>query len=169
MIEQIEIREASPEDAAAILDYYKIVGGETHNLSFGSEGKPISLEEEKVYLADLLAAKRSVAYLALLAGEIIAKASISNFSRERLKHKAYVAISVKRDYWGVGIGTLLMEKLITFAQKAGLELLTLDVLSENQRAISIYEKLGFERYGRLEKSNLIEGKYYSTDAMKLDL
>ena len=41
------IERAQAEDAAALLDYLKIVGGETDNLSFGAEGVPLSLEAEQ--------------------------------------------------------------------------------------------------------------------------
>ena len=44
------IERARTEDAAALLDYLKIVGGETENLSFGAEGVPLSLEAEQDYL-----------------------------------------------------------------------------------------------------------------------
>lgn len=44
------ITRARPEDAAALLDYLKIVGGETDNLSFGAEGVPLAPEEEQAYL-----------------------------------------------------------------------------------------------------------------------
>mgnify|MGYP003179124511 CR=1 FL=1 len=45
-----EIVRAQAEDAAALLDYLKIVGGETDNLSFGAEGVPLDVEAEKAYL-----------------------------------------------------------------------------------------------------------------------
>ena len=41
------IERARAEDAAALLDYLKIVGGETENLSFGAEGVPLDLETEQ--------------------------------------------------------------------------------------------------------------------------
>ena len=44
------IERARAEDAAALLDYLKIVGGETENLSFGAEGVPLDLETEQDYL-----------------------------------------------------------------------------------------------------------------------
>ena len=44
------IERARAEDAAALLDYLKIVGGETENLSFGAEGVLLSLEAEQDYL-----------------------------------------------------------------------------------------------------------------------
>lgn len=44
------IERARPEEAAELLNYLKIVGGEMDNLSFGAEGVPFSLEEEQDYL-----------------------------------------------------------------------------------------------------------------------
>ena len=44
------IERARPEDAAELLAYLKIVGGETQNLSFGAEGVPLDLEAEQAYL-----------------------------------------------------------------------------------------------------------------------
>ena len=41
---------ARPEEAAALLDYLKIIGRETDNLSFGAVGVPLSLEAEQDYL-----------------------------------------------------------------------------------------------------------------------
>lgn len=36
----ITIEKTAKQDAAAILEYLKIVGGETDNLTFGAEGMP---------------------------------------------------------------------------------------------------------------------------------
>ena len=44
------IERARAEDAAALLDYLKIVGGETENLSFGAEGVSLDLEAEQDHL-----------------------------------------------------------------------------------------------------------------------
>ena len=41
---------AQAEDAAALLKYLKIVGGETENLSFGAEGVALALDAEQAYL-----------------------------------------------------------------------------------------------------------------------
>ena len=55
-----EIVRAQAEDAAALLDYLKIVGGETDNLSFGPEGVPLDVEAETQYLAAQVASKDNV-------------------------------------------------------------------------------------------------------------
>ena len=47
---EVIIKKASSDDAFELLKYIKQIGGETDNLSFGSEGLSISLESEKKYL-----------------------------------------------------------------------------------------------------------------------
>ena len=46
----IEIRELTPEDAEALIACLKRTGGETDNLTFGSEGLPVTVEQEKEHL-----------------------------------------------------------------------------------------------------------------------
>lgn len=71
------IERARAEDAAALLDYLKIVGGETENLSFGAEGVPLSLEAEQDYLRSQCGSADNVQYLAKVYGEIIGTASLN--------------------------------------------------------------------------------------------
>lgn len=42
MEEKLIIRKARKEDSKALIDYTKIVGGESDNLTFGKEGIPLS-------------------------------------------------------------------------------------------------------------------------------
>ena len=42
----IEIRKATAADAEKVLDYCKIIGSESDNLTFGAEGVPFSTESE---------------------------------------------------------------------------------------------------------------------------
>ena len=59
------IERARPEEAAALLDYLKIVGGETENLSFGAEGVSLDLEAEQDYLRMQSESTDNVQYLAI--------------------------------------------------------------------------------------------------------
>ena len=59
------IERARPEEAAALLDYLKFVGGETENLSFGAEGASLDLEAEQDYLRMQSESTDNVQYLAI--------------------------------------------------------------------------------------------------------
>ena len=66
-----EIVRAQAEDAAALLDYLKIIGGETDNLSFGAEGVPLDEEAERAYLAMQADSRDNIQLLAKADGEIL--------------------------------------------------------------------------------------------------
>lgn len=89
------IERARAEDAAALLDYLKIVGGETENLSFGAEGVPLSLEAEQDYLRSQCESADNVQYLAKVDGEIIGTASLNRKPR-RMSHRGEFGISLKK-------------------------------------------------------------------------
>ena len=88
------IERARAEDAAALLDYLKIVGGETENLSFGAERVPLSLEAEQDYLRSQCESADNVQYLAKMDGEIIGTASLNRKPR-RMSHRGEFGISLK--------------------------------------------------------------------------
>ena len=64
MKEEIVITEAVPKDAEEVLEYLKIVGGETDNLSFGAEGLPVSIGQERAHIREIMESLVSVMYLA---------------------------------------------------------------------------------------------------------
>lgn len=56
-------------------------------------------------------------------------------------------IVTKKTYRNQGIGTLLLENLISLSKKLNLKTLSLEVSEENLPAIHLYRKFGFEYLG----------------------
>lgn len=56
-------------------------------------------------------------------------------------------IVIKKNYRNQGIGTLLLENLISLAKKLNLKSLSLEVSEKNLPAIHLYQKFGFESLG----------------------
>ena len=66
----------------------------------------------------------------------------------KLRHRASVAIAILRDYWGLGLGTRLMEEMIDVAQaNPNIMQLELDYIEGNERAKALYTKMGFRPSG----------------------
>lgn len=167
-MENIEIREALAEDAAELIEYMKMVGGETDNLTFGEEGLPLTIEQEEQFLDSIHEDKRSVHLVACKSGEIIGDGSIKELPR-RMSHRAELGISVKRKYWNLGIGSKIIEELIKYAKANGIEILHLEVRRDNVNAIHLYEKFGFKRIGTSPAFFKIDGEYVDFELMYLDL
>lgn len=166
----ITIEKARPQDAERIIEYMKITGGESDNLTFGSEGLPISVEEEEAYLKSLLTSTSSTMLVAKKAGKIVGDVSFRGYERERMKHRGEIGISVLKSEWGQGIGSMLMEEILKFAKEtAKAEIVSLEVRSDNERAIRLYKKFGFEKIGEYKGFFKINGTPIDFDLMNLYL
>lgn len=162
------IEEAKPADAENVLSYLKMIGGESDNLSFGADGVPFSIEAEQSFIQSRLDSKKDVLYLVKYNGEIVGNGSVNSLSG-RMSHRAELGISVRKDYWGKGIGTKLMSALISFARNAGFEILSLEVRSDNDRAIRLYERFGFKKIATYPGFMKIKGALVDYDLMCLTL
>lgn len=163
----IMIKEARTEDAVKLIEYTKIVGAQTDNLSFGREGAGDTPEVEE-FIKRISSDSKSVMYFAWKNDDIVGCANISGMKR-RMSHRANFAISVAKSEWGSGIGSTLLEKCISFAKDNEIEIINLDTRSDNIRAISLYKKFGFIKIGRMPAFSKINGEYIDADLMYLDL
>ena len=167
-MDNIEIRELLPEDAEQMIEYLKKIGGETDNLTFGKEGLPITVEQEKEFLRQAYESKQSVHYGAWKNGQIIGHGNLSGFPR-RMSHRAEMSLAVMKSEWNQGIGSMLVEKLIHYARQNEIEIIQLEVRSDNTGAIHLYEKHGFQRIGTIPAYFKMENAYFDFDMMCLDL
>ena len=166
----LEIRKATGSDAESILEYCRIIGGETDNLTFGAEGVAITVEKERDYLEGILNSDKQLYLVAVCDGEIVGTAVFSGFTKPRLSHRAEISLSVKKSMWGNHIGTRFLEMIIDFAKNtAKTEIISLEVRSDNERAIALYEKFGFETIGTFHGFMKIDGTDVSCNIMRLTL
>ena len=165
----VSIRRVNAADASNMLVYLKQIGSESDNLLFGAEGLPYTVEEESVILDRYAVSDKAVMLIALDGDMIVGNGVFTGFSRQRIAHRGEIAMSVRKDYWGQGIGSALMERLILFAKQAGCAIISLEVRADNERAIHLYEKFGFQRYGLFSRFFCIDGQYWDAVCMSLQL
>ena len=164
------LREAVPDDAAKVLAYLNRVGGESDNLLFGANGFPMSEDQERAFLELQRSQKKSIMLAGFVGEEVVSISSANALTtRERLAHRAGVAISVGKAYWNQGVGRRAMETLIDFAKDCGLEVLQLEVRSDNTRAVALYEHLGFEKLGLYRNFMKVNGQGFDAWYMNLYL
>ena len=163
----VTIRRAGAADAQEILEYLKIVGGETDNLTFGAGGIPVTEAQQAAYLASIAGSEKDLFLTAWLDGKLVGSASYATFSKRRMAHRGEFGISVRQSAWGLGIGTLLLERLLAFAKDtAKADIVSLEVRSDNVRAIRLYEKFGFEKIGCFRGYFKIRGQLIDVDIME---
>lgn len=161
---------ANKDDAKEMLAYLKRIGSETDYLLFGQEGVPMTIEQEETFLENVNKTPYSRMFVVRDNNQIIANGYIHANPRSRIQHKAELAISVLKEYWGKGVGQLLMKTLLDYAKETSfIETVYLEVVSENKRAIKLYEKFGFKTYGTNKRAIKINDSYYDWNLMRLDI
>lgn len=71
---------------------------------------------------------------------------------------------VRNNQQGLGLGTKLIETLITFARPR-VKQIYLGVGTENHPALALYKKVGFEIYGTEPRALLVNGQYIDEHLM----
>lgn len=93
-------------------------------------------------------------------GKVVGMAGIHLLKSARQRHSAFLGMMVRTEYQGQGIGKKLLENILDLADNwLMLVRIELDVTSDNERAIHLYNSLGFEVEGRKKFSIVKDGKY----------
>ena len=165
----LQISRPRGENAAEILEYLKITGGETHFLLMDGNGLGISEEREAKILEAAYVEPRGGMHIGRIDGELACIFSLSCNPRRRLAHVGEIALSVRKKYWHIGVGSAIMEALIELAKEASLKNVELGVYADNERAIALYKRFGFEEIGRHRGRMCVDGEYYDEILMDLHL
>ena len=146
---ELLVRNAVASDARALRDIMQRTHAETDYLLSYPDEQSADDEQEARSLAETERSGNEVELVAILDGRIVGSAGITAVgSRRKVVHRARFGISVLKDYWGMGIGRVFMESCIDCARRAGYAQLELEVVADNERALSLYRRAGFEEYGR---------------------
>lgn len=165
----VEIRSVNIKDAEEILEYCKIVGGETDNLLFGSEGLGFSVETERTIIENIAVKEKDIMLAAMDGDNVVGIGNIMGNGRMRIGHQARLAISVRKDYWRQGVGSRIMQSLIDFAKERSIEVITLEVYHDNESAIKLYQKFGFKEIGYFKNFSKVNDEYKDAVLMNLYL
>jgi len=135
-------------------------------------GEKVAREQKVDWLSGRLAELERGQLLWLVAeidGKVTANSELRR-KRARQSHVGEIDIAmVKKDYRDLGIGTEMINALISQAETIGLKMLVLTVFSTNKQAIHVYEKIGFKRTGQIPNSLYKNGKFIDEIIMVKEL
>lgn len=157
----VDIKEALPEDAEELLELFKKIGSESTYLIMDHKGLDISLEEERKYLKEANDQVTTKYFVARVNGAIVGDCGIKGHKAMKTKHNVDLGISVLKEYWNKGLGSILLEHTINYARiTAEIKNIYLEVREDNEFAIKLYEKMGFKKVGVMPDKIFLDGKYY---------
>lgn len=148
-INGVTLRTPSEGDAQAMIDMMLGCYAETDFLSNTPEEFTVTVEDEIRFLHRHEQAERECMISAFVDGRLVGNVRVGQMGgMKRKRHRATLGISVLKDYWGRGIGSMLMEAAIQTAESAGYSQIELETAADNERAIKLYERFGFKHCGR---------------------
>ena len=139
---EIILRSAEEEDAAELIRYLKTIAEESRFLTNEPEEVNLTEEAERAFLASKRETGRHIGNCSFL----------SVGGKKRVLHRCGVGIALYREFCGRGIGRIMLETVLGAAKEAGYEQAELEVVTENTRALRLYETLGFRICGTLPRN-----------------
>lgn len=99
-------------------------------------------------------------------GEVVGNLGIHRNTRPRRMHAAYLGMSVCDSHQGRGIGSALMAAAVALCDDwLQVHRLTLEVFVDNEPAIALYRKFGFQVEGTLRDDAWREGRFVDSYVM----
>lgn len=157
----IHIRRAEPDDCPAIHEIFscpKAVSG-TLQLPYPSR---------EHWRRRLTEPSGDTYHLVAVVGDrVVGILGVHTFpNRPRRRHAATIGMSVHDEWQGKGIGTAMMRAGVDLADNwLNLTRLELEVYTDNEPAIRLYERFGFEREGTLRQHAFRDGRYVDSYLM----
>jgi len=107
-------------------------------------------------------------YIARINGQLVCSFEIRRYTL-RKSHVGEVGISLIKEYRNCGIGRHCLQILIDQAKQRGLKMLVLTCFATNERALHLYESVGFRKTGLTPQAILYKEEYTDEVAMCLPL
>lgn len=149
---EVTLREAIPEDAEELLLVSQHIAEETDFLIMDEVGLGLNAEMLSLQLADLYESESNLLLLAFADEKIVGMASVKAAPEYTVAHIGEVGISILKEFWGIGLGTALMDEVLYWSENASpLRRLELTVQQRNERAVHLYQKFGFKTEALMER------------------
>lgn len=143
------LKNGDASDGSAVYENFNATHAETDYLLSYPDENSFDPEQEAQFLEEKTKSTNEIEIIALVDGKVAGTAGIEAVGvKYKVRHRAEFGISILREYWGLGLGRALTAACIQCARDAGYLQLELNVVAENERAIALYQDMGFVEFGR---------------------
>jgi len=162
-MDTLRIAQATADHYAGMYYVFDAVAHEERYLAFT---RATPFEDSLAYYRaiDLLGLPH---FVALDDGVVVGSIDITTVAGDARSHVGVVGIAILPGYRERGLGTQLLQRAIEAAWDSGFTRLELSVRADNQRAIALYQRFGFEIEGTRRRANRIGHDYYDAHIMGL--
>lgn len=165
---EITIRSAVISDAEKLLKTIKEYINDSEYIPKKTSEITVTVAQERDWISSFIEKQNSLLLIAEYDHEIIGNLDVTGSSRIMMQHTGVIGMGMLAAWRNSGLGTELMKAAIAWAEKNPiLELLWLQVYTENVLGLSLYRKMNFTENGIIQNYFKHNGKYYDNLTMSL--
>ncbi|WP_321285235.1 GNAT family N-acetyltransferase [uncultured Vibrio sp.] len=154
---EIIVRPTTVKDAAALVEIYSQPKAQRETLQLPNPS--IAMWEER--LSSMSAGVYS--YVAEVDGKVVGNIGFHHSQRPRTSHTASFGIGVHDHFHGLGVGSKLIETVTELADNwLNVRRIQIEVNADNDAAIGLYKKHGFEIEGKAIDGSFRDGEFINT-------
>lgn len=147
------VRNPEIGDAQAWIDHVHAVRQESDFTKTEPEDLLSSVGEQETWITAMNTNAGDLALVAEIEGHLVGILYCRAFTSRRMAHVCAFAMSVRRQWWGQGVGTSLVQCLVDWARaNPQMRKVTMRALVSNARALALYRKFGFVVEGRFAEA-----------------
>lgn len=150
--QQALLRRLQPADAENMLEFLRETSRESDFLLRYPEENIMGISEEVQFLEGICQSDNKIMLACVIDGSVAGNISLRGNDYRKLRHRAELALAVRKNYWHLGIGRAMLTEAIGLARNLGLKYLELDYIDGNARAKGLYESLGFQEIARIPQA-----------------
>jgi RimJ/RimL family protein N-acetyltransferase len=157
----VELRSPEPDDASVMLEFLRRLLHESSEYLNAPTDRYDNMSEEALAerLVRLADSEREFYMTAFEGGNVVGNLLFSAFDIPVSVHCGQLAMGVLQSHQGQGIASAMLTRCIEEARKLAVWNLRFTVRTYNHRAVTLYERHGFRRVGRLERVAQIGGAF----------
>lgn len=150
--QQALLRRLQPADAEKMLEFLWEASRESDFLLRYPEENIMGISEEVQFLEGICRSDNKIMLACVIDGSVAGNISLRGNDYRKLRHRAELALAVRKNYWHLGIGRAMLTEAVGIARNLGLKYLELDYIDGNARAKGLYESLGFQEIARIPQA-----------------
>ncbi|MGO4820541.1 MULTISPECIES: GNAT family N-acetyltransferase [unclassified Flavobacterium] len=165
---KVTIREALVDDAANFLECLKEYIPQSEFIPKLEHEINLSIKDKGDLINSYSEISNSILLVAEFNNQIIGNIDLTGSSRKVMEHTAVIGMGMKREWKNTGLGTALLTAAIDWAKENSiLQMLWLQVYNENNLALGLYKKMGFEESGTIKNFFKHGERYFDNVTMTL--
>jgi acetyltransferase len=135
----MQVRPARPDDAPLLSDFFARLTPEDLRLRF--LGPVLRLDDQRLSMMAAVDYRRTMTFLAFdTGGDLVATAMLASGADPE---RAEVAVSVRSDLKGLGLGWTLLEHTMAYARERGVRVVQSLESADNVEALQVEDDMGF--------------------------